>query len=68
MDNYKLGDFGEAKFIAKKNFKFQTICHGTITGIEDKYISFTDNDDNEYIVLKSKFEFKKEEFKYSFEK
>lgn len=62
MDEFKLNDFGEAVFIAKKGWKYPTVCHGIITGIEPKVIEFTDNDGNEYIIPRSKFHFEKKEF------
>jgi hypothetical protein len=62
-ENYKIGDFGKATFIAKKNWPHRTICYGRITAIESKVLEFTDNDDNKYIVFKNKFQFETEEFK-----
>lgn len=62
-EKYSIGDFGEAIFIAKKGWKAPTICHGKITAIEPKVVEFTDNDDNVYIIPKSKFTFEKKEFK-----
>ena len=62
-EKYEVGDFGEATFICKKNWKFPTTCHGRIMAIETKVILFIDNDDNEYIIPKSRFSFEKKEFK-----
>jgi hypothetical protein len=61
-EKYAIGDWGESTFIAKKGWKAPTVCHGTITGIEPKVISFEDNDGNEYIIPRSKFQFTKKEF------
>jgi hypothetical protein len=62
-EKYELNDFGMATFIAKKGWKAPTICFGRITGIEPKVIEFTDNDDNIYIIPKSRFSFEKKIFK-----
>jgi hypothetical protein len=63
MNEYKVGDFGEARFIAKRNWKFETVCYGRIITIEKNIIEFQDNDDNIYLIPKSKFKFEKHEFK-----
>jgi hypothetical protein len=62
-EKYEIGWFGEATFIAKTGWKHPTTCHGTITAMDKCCIEFTDNDDNVYIIRKSKFQFQKQEFK-----
>lgn len=63
MNNYKIGDFGHAIFIAKKGWKYPTDCHGRITDMDSKCVAFTDNDDNEYIIERKNFRFEPEVFK-----
>jgi len=61
--NYEKGDFGKATFIAKKGWTAPTICYGRVIDFDSKCVEFVDNDDNEYIIPRSKFEFEKKEFK-----
>jgi hypothetical protein len=62
-EKYEIGSFGEARFIAKKGWKAPTVCHGKITDVDAKCVEFTDNDNNIYIIPKSRFSFVKKEFK-----
>ena len=62
-ERYKIGDFGCATFIAKRGWKAPTTCYGHIIDIDSSYVLFRDNDDNEYIIKKTKFNFEKAEFK-----
>lgn len=61
--SYERGDFGKATFIAKKGWLHPTVCYGRIIDFDNKIVEFVDNDDNEYMIPRSKFEFIKEEFK-----
>lgn len=63
MDEYKIGEFGQATFIAKKNWKAPTVCYGRITDMDSRCIEFTDNDSNVYIIPKNRFAFEKKIFK-----
>lgn len=62
-EKYEVGDWGEATFVAKKGFKAPTTCHGRVMAIEKNIIQFIDNDDNEYLIPKNRFNFEKKEFK-----
>jgi hypothetical protein len=61
MNEYNVGDFGEAHLIVeKKGCKRGITCTGTIQAIEKKFILFKDNDDYLYLAEKATFEFKHE--------
>lgn len=62
MDDYKVGEFGLAVFIAKRGWKAETTCYGRIMAIEKHYVEFKDNDENIYIIHKNKFKFEKKTF------
>jgi hypothetical protein len=62
-EKYQVGDFGCAEFVAKKGWKAPTTCYGRIMAIENRIVLFIDNDENEYLIPKSKFKFEKHEFK-----
>jgi len=63
MQELQKGEYGKATFIAKKGFHHETICYGRIIDFDSKCVEFVDNDDNEYIIQRSKFKFEPCEFK-----
>ena len=64
MIEYKIGDFGLAKFaIDKKGFKGPIETYGRIKDIDGKYILFVDNDEFPYLIRRDKFIFEICEFK-----
>lgn len=62
MNEYKIGDYGQASFkFDKKGFKGGITAYGTIKDINGKYLLFEDNDGFPYLVKKEKFNFTKDE-------
>ena len=59
-DNLEIGKYGLAHFCPKHN---RIHAYGTITGLESKFVEFTDNEGFQFIVKRKGFEFEECEFK-----
>jgi len=63
MNDYAIGDFGEAHFPVSRGAISGIRAHGFIKDMDGKYVMFCDNDDFHYLIRKDRFKFSKKEFK-----